>query len=342
MRTLITGATGFLGRHVVQAARARGQIVRALIRPRVDADRLGWPDDVEVHRADLRLAGNGALDAALDNVDVVIHLAAAVTGDDDTRFATTVVGTERLLAAMQASDTRRMVLASSFSVYDWDAVGRSLTEFSPEASRDLYQRDGYTVAKVWQERVVRRIFTAEGWALTVLRPGAIWGDRNFYLPDLGQPLGRWHLVIGPMRRLPLTYVEHCADAFAIAAERPGTAGRTYNLVDDHRISTWQYTGTYLKRSGVGGRRIPVPYALGLVMTHVATTISRMLFGRGGKLPSILVPCRFIARFSSAIYDTAAAKMDLDWRPKHSFSEAMDRALHAADGDAESSPSTASP
>lgn len=326
MRTLITGATGFLGRHVVNAAMAQGQTVRALVRPATCIERLAWPSGVEIHRADLRTTRLAELTAAFEGVDTVIHLAAGVTGDDDARFVTTVVGTERLLEAMRNSATRRLVLASSFSVYDWHVGHRVLTEASPQVTERLYQRDGYTIAKVWQERVTRRTCAAEGWDLTILRPGAIWGDRNLYLPDLGQPVGRWHFVIGPMRRLPLTYVEHCADAFARAAACGETVGHSYNLMDKHRISTWHYAGAVLQRLG-GGRRIPVPYHLGLLLAYAATAFSRLLFGRNGKLPSILVPCRYVARFTPGRCDTSAARRDLKWRPTFSFTEAMKRACH---------------
>ena len=49
---------------------------------------------------------------------MLVHLAAAVSGGEDAQFAGTVAGTERLLEAMATSACRRLVLASSFSVYD--------------------------------------------------------------------------------------------------------------------------------------------------------------------------------------------------------------------------------
>ena len=118
----------------------------------------------------------GDLSVAFEDVDVLVHLAACVVGDDDTRFASTVVGTERLLEAMSGSGIRRVVLASSFSVYDWNATHGTLNEASP-LEANLYERDGYAVAKVWQERTVRAISEREGWDLRVLRPGLHLGSR---------------------------------------------------------------------------------------------------------------------------------------------------------------------
>ena len=129
MKVLITGANGFLGRHVVGALLARGIEVRAMIRPAVRLDALGWPSSVEVFRADLR--NSCELGRAFEGVDVLLHLAAVVSGGEDAQFAGTVAGTERLLDAMGLSACRRLVLCSSFSVYDYSSTRRILDEGSP-------------------------------------------------------------------------------------------------------------------------------------------------------------------------------------------------------------------
>src|SRR3954469_519266 len=108
MRVLITGANGFLGRHVVSALLARGIDIRAVVRPAAGLEGLGWPSSVEVFRADLR--NSRELQRAFEGVDVMLHLAAVMSGGEDAQFAGTVVGTERLLDAMAASDCRRLVL----------------------------------------------------------------------------------------------------------------------------------------------------------------------------------------------------------------------------------------
>ena len=107
---------------------------------------------------------------------MLLHLAAVVSGGEDAQFAGTVAGTERLLDAMAVSACRRLVLCSSFSVYDYSSTRRTLDESSPlHEVPDVYARDGYTIAKWWQERVTRRFAEKQGWDLTVLRPGFIWG-----------------------------------------------------------------------------------------------------------------------------------------------------------------------
>jgi UDP-glucose 4-epimerase len=251
-------------------------------------------------------------------------LAAAVTGGEEARFAATVVGTERLLDAMAQSQTRRLVLASSFSVYDWSAIRGTLTEDSPvESGEDLYERDGYAIAKSWQERVVRRASEANGWELTVLRPGFIWGRENAYLACLGQKIGPVHLVFGPSTRIPLTHVINCADVFATAAEDPRAIGQTINVVDGDGVRIWDYLGEYLRRSGARGLRVPVPYPLAMAGVRLARWTSRRMFRGKGRLPSILVPCRFEARFKPLRYSNRRARDVLGWSPPLGFADCLE-------------------
>ncbi len=194
MKALVTGANGFLGRHVVHALLARGIEARAMVRPAAHLEGLDWPSSVEVFRADLRTSRD--LPRAFEDVDVLLHLAAVVSGGEDAQFAGTVAGTERLLDAMAATACQRLVLCSTFSVYNYSAISGTLDEDSPlHQAPDLYARDGYTISKWWQERVTRRFAEKYGWDLTVLRPGFIWGRDHGYLAALGQQFGRHHLVI---------------------------------------------------------------------------------------------------------------------------------------------------
>jgi 2-alkyl-3-oxoalkanoate reductase len=321
MKALVTGANGFLGRHVVRALLARGHGVRAVVRPSARMDDPGWPaSGVDLFPADLRSARN--LERAFEGVDVLIHLAAAVTGPEDAQFASTVVGTEKLLGAMAQTGCRRVVLASSFAVYDWSRIQGTLDEDSPvETAPDLYERDGYTIAKAWQERITRRLARQHGWDLTVLRPGFIWGPGREYLAALGQRIGPVHLVIGPFSRMPLTHVENCADLFAVAAVDPRARGRTFNVVDGNGERIWSYLGEHLRRTGQRGIRIPVPYTLAYSLVRAAYAT---VFRRNPRLPHVLVPCRFEARLKPLRFTNERADQVLGWKPPLAYSECVDR------------------
>jgi len=320
VKALVTGANGFLGRHVVPALLARGVEVRALVRPAARLETLGWGPEVQVERADLR--GARELHRSLEGIDVVVHLAAAVTGGEDAQFASTVGGTEKLLQAMARSSCRRLVLASSFSVYDWSAIHGELDEQSPlETGKDLYARDGYSIAKSWQERIVRRAAAAHGWELTVLRPGFIWGRDHANLAAMGQKVGPVHLVIGPMAHMPMTHVENCADLFALTTVDRRAVGETFNVVDGPGERIWPFLGEYLHRTGTTSVRIPIPYdlAYGVVSAAFATVFRRNL-----KLPQILIPCRFESRLKPLHYDFRRARELLGWSPPFDLARCLEK------------------
>ena len=318
MNVLVTGANGFLGRHVVPALLARGHRVRALVRPAADAgplERLGVSDIV---RADLRTSRE--LSAAFDDIDILVHLAAAVSGGEDAQFASTVVGTERLLDAMSLTACRRILLASSFSVYDWSAVSGTLDEYSPVTTGTaLYGRDKYAIAKTWQERVTRRFADRLGWDLIVLRPGFIWGRGHADLAAFGQPLGPVQIVIGPFSRIPMTHVENCADLFALVVSDQRAAGQTFNVVDDEGQTIWAFCGEYLKGEGVKRLRMPIPY---WPTYWLVTLLFNSVFKRNPKLPGILIPAHFEARMKPLSFTNRKATTLLGWRPPRSYAQCL--------------------
>lgn len=320
MKALVTGAGGFLGRHLVAALVARGHQVRAMVRPGGKVEGLGWPASVEVFRADLRTTRD--LDPAFEGVDVVLHLAAAVSGGEDMQLSAAVVGTERLLAAMGRSACKKLVLCSSFSVYDFGRTRGTLDEEAPlHQVPELYGRDGYTIAKWWQERVARKICAEQGFTLTVLRPGFIWGRDHGYLAALGQRLGRHHLVIGPLTRMPMTHVENCADLFALAAADPRAEGQTFNVVDGPGERIWSYLGDYQRGTGERGWRLPLPWWLSITAVRVAYAT---VFRSATKVPSILIPNRLESRLKPLRFENRKVREVLGWSPPLDYQACLQR------------------
>ncbi len=322
MNVLVTGSNGFLGRHVVAALLRRSHHVRAMVRPGRDVGGLVWRDQVDLCRADLCQGGD--LAAALDAIDTVIHLAAGMSGDEQAQWTQTVDGTRRLLEAMANSATKRLVLASSLSVYAWRQVSGTLTEDSPTESSAVEERDMYARTKVQQETMVRQAADGHGWSLTVLRPGAIWGPERRDVADLGHRIGPVYFVIAPRAQMRATHVENCADAFAAAAESDAAAGQTYNVLDGHGLTIWRYAGLYVCRQRTGWRRVPVPYRAGRFAAALATGINRLVFRGRVRLPGLLISRRFEARFKPVSCSASKLRDQLGWTPPYELDACIER------------------
>ena len=84
MKALVTGSGGFLGRHVVHALLGHGHAVRAVLRPASGDPPPEWKGRAEIVRAELRAPASEEL---FDGVDVLVHLAATMSGSAEAAFA---------------------------------------------------------------------------------------------------------------------------------------------------------------------------------------------------------------------------------------------------------------
>lgn len=320
MKALITGATGFLGRAVVAALRDRGRAVRAVVRGGTA------PGHAEPFEADLEAASVTELAPAFEGVDVMVHLAARLSGDDDALRRLAVESTRRLLDAMvKQGGCRRVVLASSLSVYDVARCGGELTEQTPTLEGGaLAAADGYARAKVEQERLVRRVAAERGWTLTVLRPGPIWGAGRLDLPQAAQRIGPLRVTFSPDAVLPLTYVENCADAFAVAAQRGEQDAEDReliaNVVDGDGPTRRAYLTAVRGLSGGGGRGVNVPYAVGRTAAALLGPLAKL----GLPVPGSLRPRRLEAYHRPVRVSGERGKEMLGWEPRYRFEEALAR------------------
>ena len=113
MPVLVTGATGFIGPHVVHALRARDVATRALVRDPSRATRLqAW--GAELARGDV--TDPASLRAACEGCDAVIHLVAIITGRRADFERVMAQGTRDLVRAAQEAGVGRFVLASALGL----------------------------------------------------------------------------------------------------------------------------------------------------------------------------------------------------------------------------------
>ena len=335
MKLLVTGASGFLGRHIVAQAVRRGHDVRAQVRPVSDVSFLGWEDhpNVEIVRGDLR--SKAGLDDMVRGCDAVISNAACKAGDFYTLFAGTVITTENILEAMANTGVKRLVAVSTFSVYGFLKLrdGELLDESSP-IDDDPIDRDEYAQTKLVQEQLARDFAKQHNGQVTVVRPGVVFGKDNTWTARVGMELGENRcMVVGGRTILPLTYVENCAEAIVLGAEKEQAIGQTYNIVDDELPTHRGYIKALNQYRESKMKTRPMPWFIWRMLASFGLLVNKVFFGRRAKVPSILRPAALHARCKPNRYTNKLIKDSLNWQPHFGLEEALKRSMdgveHAA-------------
>lgn len=326
MKTLVTGASGFLGRALFARLLADGEAdIRVLFRSP------GQREVLEGIAAEFRAAkveyvqGNlvSRDDArrVVDGVARIYHLAAGVRGAAADMCLNTVVASKNLLEAVGANRPVRVVLVSSFSVYGAAELPRgvSIDEQTP-LERHPERRDPYTLVKLRQEQLCRELAARHGFELVVLRPGVIYGPGGAaFSSRVGMELGGVFLFFGGNNLLPLSYVDNCAEAIAVAGRAAAAAGETYNVHDDNLPTCRSYLAAY--RNQVGRiRAVPIPYPM---LKLLSAGLERYHHWSQGQLPAALTPYRVAASWGGNRFGNAKLK-GLGWAPSVSTDEGMRR------------------
>jgi len=327
MKILVTGSTGFLGRYVVAEALTHQHEVNAMVRATSDLTGIEWLDhpNLNVVQCDL-CSESGVVDIVRD-VDVVIHTAAAMSGDYRTQFAGTVSATENLLNAMVEVGASHIVSISSFAVYDYLGLRchSVLTEESP-LEKHPEVRHTYCQTKLHQENLVRKFAVEHEWRCSVIRPGAVYGHDHLWTTRLGLARGSWWLRFGSRAAVPLTYVENCAEAIVLAAEMMQAGVHVFNIVDDDPPTQRCYMKELQCRTQPRPKVLPVSWTLLRVVSRVVWFVSKFLLGGRIKVPTMLVPASLHASAKPLRYPNTHLKEKLNWTCRYSRSEALDRSV----------------
>lgn len=258
-RILVTGATGFIGRHLCAALAADGNEVVAVTRK---ADEAAPPGGKVAFVHDL--LDRAAVRSALTGVSAVVHLAARVhakpegasdPGSECRRI--NVDGTVALLEEAVAAGAKTFVYISSVKAVA-EASTRMLTARTfPEPV------DAYGASKLEAERRVRAIAMKEGLSAPILRLPAVYGPgmkanlaRLFWAVDKGLPLP-FALV---RNRRSFAYVGNVVAAIQALLVSPAAAHQTFYISDGEDLSTPQLIERIGRALGKRPRMFPVPEA----------------------------------------------------------------------------------
>jgi nucleoside-diphosphate-sugar epimerase len=219
VNVFVTGATGFVGAHLVKALRARGDSVTALVRRPALAELQGWGKDVRLVNGDLN--DEAALRAGCAGADVVYHVAGKIAARDMADFmATNRDGTANVLEAARDGGARRVLYVSSLAVAGPTEHGHPIDETRPPAPVTDYGR-----SKLAGEVLVQA--TPLPW--TIVRPPVVYGEWDRGTLKIFQlaKTGILPLFGDGSQELSVIHAEDLSRAIIAAATAPAGAGRVY-------------------------------------------------------------------------------------------------------------------
>jgi nucleoside-diphosphate-sugar epimerase len=314
MVVLVTGATGFVGRHVAHALARRGHEVRCLVRTTADPRPLSAAGFSVARGAMLE---QPALDAAVAGVDAVVHVAGLIAARSFWEMRrVNAEGTGRLASACAraAVRPRRFVLVSSLAAAGPSPDGRPLRE--EDVARPISR---YGLSKLLGELAARRALPADV-PLTVVRPPAVYGPHDRGLLAFFQAAARGVLLrIGTTpRRVSIVHGEDLAEAIASALDSPAAAGRTYFVADPEAHCIDELLTAIARAVGRPTREVRLPEAFVRLAGALAEEAARWrgvtpLFSRD-KAAEFLAP--------GWVCDPSRAQRELGWAPSRTLSEGL--------------------
>jgi len=314
MNILITGAAGFIGRHLAGELVRRGHRVRGLLMPREDGQALEVLG-VEIARGDL--TAPDTLAGAAEDMDLVFHLAAR-TIDWGTRKqfeAIMVDGTRNILEASRGQASR-FVYCSSVAAYGLD---RDLAGFDEDTATRMCGVP-YCDTKITAENLVKEYCSANGLDFTIVRPANVFGPGSVWVKEMLDAFRRGPLPLIDKGRAPgaFVYVDNLVSGMILAGLADIAAGRTYLFRDDYPITWGEYLrtiGGWIGKAPRGNLSFRLAWTVGAICEALLTPL-------GIRPPLTRLSAGVMGRDLSV--DAGRARRELGWESQVSQDQAMQR------------------
>lgn len=316
MKVLVTGASGFLGSHVVEQLAQRGDDVRVLLRK--TSSRKHLEDVPRLDFAEGGVEDAASVERAAQGMDAVVHIAGIVKARNaDEFFATNVGGTHNVLAAARATPSvKRFVFASS------QAVAGPSEDGSPvPIDREPRPMTQYGRSKLAGELAV--LAEKERLHVVVVRPPLIYGPRDTATLEFFQWISRGvRLIYGDgTNTLSLVYASDCAAAFVRATTADVPSGSRY-FVEDGKVHEWRDVVVEMERAL--GKRTFVRFGIPLSVVKGYAALSEA-YGKITNQAVVVTRDKFNELSQRHwVCDSAAARKELGWEPKVSLRDGLER------------------
>jgi len=321
-RILVTGATGLIGSRLVEILAAKGYYVKSLVRKSSvisDPRKLG----VELEYGDIR--NRESLEKAVENVDIVYHLA-AIRGERllprEVYWEVNVKGTKNILEASYKKGIEKFVYCSTEGVLGW-------FNNSPADERWPYKPVGmYHVSKTEAEKLVKEYFYEKQLPATIIRPVIAYGptDRGtiFKIASLVNK-GRFVILGHGSFSVHLAYIDNLTQGLELAGEKKCSVGQTYIIADKNPIVFNRLVQIIAETLNVQATKIHIPIwsakLAGLMIENVYRALLRLNVKKLGDDP-ILTPTKVDILSKERFYDISKAEKELGYAPTIDTEEAI--------------------
>jgi nucleoside-diphosphate-sugar epimerase len=286
-RVLITGASGFIGYHLVHALVNAGHEVFCLVRPTSDISAI---ESFNVSFVEGDITRLETLVGPVSKVKTVFHLAAStVSFTEEMHTQVNVGGTKNIaLACAKADQIPKLIVVSSSGAVGPSPANRPMIEKDPPSPVSMYGRSklaGENAAAEWAGKV----------PISIVRPAIVFGEFEKDMFRMFQLVSRgWHLVVGlKAKRLSLIHAADLAKALIMVAshgerlpsmdERSKSPGQGIYFIADEWAPTYAELGPMIAESlGCKARLVKMP---GLIVWGVALVFE--VLNRIRRQPSIL-------------------------------------------------------
>jgi len=261
MRAAVTGSTGLVGSHLVEALLEQGYEVRALARKTSDIGHL------KATGADIVIGDvedYDSLKPLVQGADIVFHAAAKVMpgwGKWEEFESCIVKGTENMLNAGAEAGVSRFLYFSSEDVYGENLFGDTPADESTPAEVELTPYTYYCYAKLLADRLAREYHAQGKIPVTIVRLCGVYGPRDRLLTDRFYNLVKSPIVIWPGKSNPRTtlgYVTDVAECAILAATSDRAAGEVYNVAPSGEQHWGEFADDLARALGKSTRRWSIP------------------------------------------------------------------------------------
>lgn len=325
---VITGANGFVGKRVVDLlleygftklrclVRTGGGLAAAQERAVSCGARLEVFSGNLLSLDDCRQLANGA--------SVIIHLAAGRGKSFAGCFMDSALATRNLLEAARTEvGLKRFLSISSISVYSGADMrpGELVDEASPVETEHMEKFDAYSYGKIKQDELVIAYGKEYGIPYAILRPGLVYGPGKKTIPGrLGIEVFSIFIHVGGRNRLPLIYIDNCAEAVVRAAIADGINGEVLLAIDDELPRSRDFLRLF-KENVRHFPSITIPYSVFYLLSLIWEKYSEW---SKGQVPPIFNRRSCAAYYQSQRYTNRKLKERTGWMPRVGFIEASRR------------------